>query len=165
MIISTRDGKKFRLTGLYREPDRSKRRETWALIRTLTDRNSFPWAIIGDMNNVVSQEDKRGGRVYPQWLIQGFRDIIDDCALIDMPLIGYPFTWERCRGTENWVEVRLDRALVSESFLHLSKGAKLINLEVLEWGGETNWKKKWSNISLIFSKLLTLNGVRLQAAS
>ncbi|XP_060963731.1 uncharacterized protein LOC115717505 [Cannabis sativa] len=41
-----------------------------------------------------------------------------------------PFTWEKSRGTDNWIEVRLDRALVTERWLQLFPGAKLINLEV-----------------------------------
>ncbi|KAK1372326.1 hypothetical protein POM88_028519 [Heracleum sosnowskyi] len=74
--------------------------------------------------------DKRGGGLYPQWLIQGFKDVVEDCALIDMNLVGYPFTWERGYGTDKWVEVRLDRALATEEFLNLFRGAKLSNIEV-----------------------------------
>ncbi|KAK1380464.1 Endonuclease/exonuclease/phosphatase family protein [Heracleum sosnowskyi] len=129
-VVSSRGGKKFRLTGVYGEPDRVKRQETWSLIRTLANGNSLPWVLIGDMNNVLSREDKRGGRLYPQWLIQGFKDVVEDCALIDMNLVGYPFTWERGYGTDKWVEVRLDRALATEEFLNLFRGAKLSNIEV-----------------------------------
>ncbi|XP_062100181.1 uncharacterized protein LOC133806062 [Humulus lupulus] len=38
------------------------------------------------------------------------------------------FTWERGRGTDNWVEVHLDRALVSQGWLSLFANAKLYNL-------------------------------------
>lgn len=82
------------------------------------------------MNNVMNQEDKRGGRPYTEWLLQDFKDLVEDCALIDMNLTGYPFTWERGYGTDNWVEVRLDRALVTDTFLNLFNAAKLINMEV-----------------------------------
>lgn len=82
------------------------------------------------MNNVLSQEDKRGGRPYPQWLISGFQAVIDDCSLHDMDLEGYPYTWERGHGSEDWIEVRLDRALVSTLFLQSFSESKLTNLEV-----------------------------------
>lgn len=82
----------FRLTGIYGEPDMRKRKETWELIRLLATGNSLTWVLIDDMNNVLSQEDKRGGRPYPQWLIQGFREMVDDCGLTDMHMAGYPFT-------------------------------------------------------------------------
>lgn len=43
---------------------------------------------------------------------------------------GYQFTWERGRDTTNWVEIWLDRALVSRSWLEVFQNTKLSNLEV-----------------------------------
>lgn len=128
--VRNKDGVEFRVTGLYGEPDRRKKDETWSLIRMLSSYNTLPWCLIGDMNNVLSQDDKQGGRPYPQQLIQGFRDVIEDCNLTDMDLIGYPFTWERGSGTADHIEVRPDRALVSTSFMNKFPEAKLINLEI-----------------------------------
>ncbi|KAK1368695.1 hypothetical protein POM88_034787 [Heracleum sosnowskyi] len=53
--------RQFRLTGLYGEPNRARRQSTWDLIRHLSYQNPTPWCLIGDMNNVLSQADKRGG--------------------------------------------------------------------------------------------------------
>ena len=130
VIVSTKEGIKYRLTGVYGEPDRSKREETWSLIRNLASDNTLPWCLIGDMNNVLSQNDKRGGRPYPHRLLQGFQDVLNDCELTDMHLCGYQYTWERGLGTTHHIEVRLDRALVTQDFLNLFKEAKLTNLEV-----------------------------------
>lgn len=82
------------------------------------------------MNNVCSQEDKRGGRPYPQPLISGFLNVLEDCNLFDMNLQGYPFTWERGARTTDRIEVRLDRALTNIEFLNVFKDATLTNLEV-----------------------------------
>lgn len=123
-------GDNFRITGVYGEPDRRRRHETWSLIRTLARTTTLPWCLIGDMNNVVAQTDKQGGRPYPQSLIQGFRDMLEECNLQDMDLIRYPYTWERGAGTSAWIEVRLDRALVSNDFLNVFTEAKLYNLEI-----------------------------------
>lgn len=46
-----------------------------------------------------------------------------------MNLVGHQYTWERGRGTEDWTEVRLDRALTNASWLNLFPLAKLYNLE------------------------------------
>ncbi|XP_073041827.1 uncharacterized protein [Primulina eburnea] len=51
---------------------------------------------MGDFNDLLSSEDKRGGAEHPAWLYRGFREVVDDCSLQDLPLEGYPFTWERC---------------------------------------------------------------------
>lgn len=128
--VSTKQGQNYRLTGIYGETDRSKRKETWDLVRNLGGSNSLPWCLIGDMNNVLSQTDKAGGRPYPQRLLQGFQDVLNDCDLIDVTLVGYQFTWERGFCTNRHIEIRLDRALVNQEFMNLFQNAKLINLEV-----------------------------------
>ncbi|KAK1376764.1 hypothetical protein POM88_032957 [Heracleum sosnowskyi] len=81
-------------------------------------------------SGLINKEDIVGGRPYPERLINGFRDVLAVCNLKDMYLNGYPFTWERNRGTAQWIEVRLDRALISPDFLNMFPDAKLTNLEV-----------------------------------
>uniref|UniRef100_A0A803NPV8 Reverse transcriptase domain-containing protein n=1 Tax=Cannabis sativa TaxID=3483 RepID=A0A803NPV8_CANSA len=108
VVVSGNEGVKWRLTGLYGETNRSLRKNTWEQIRSLKTKYTWPWCIIGDLNNVSSQSDKRGGNPYPNWLIDGFGDMLDDCRLFDMDLCGYPFTWERGRGTNSWIEIVKD---------------------------------------------------------
>jgi hypothetical protein len=43
-------------------------------------------------------EDKREDNIYPLSLLQGFRDVVDNYNLIDIPLVGYPFTLEKVEG-------------------------------------------------------------------
>uniref|UniRef100_A0A803P906 Uncharacterized protein n=1 Tax=Cannabis sativa TaxID=3483 RepID=A0A803P906_CANSA len=120
----------YRLTGIYGEPNRALRKNTWQLLRTLHASNSSPWCLIGDFNNVTSQADKKGGNPYPNWLIEGFQKVLSDCALFDLNLFGYQFTWERGRGTSNWIEVRIDRALAYDLWLHNFSLARLTNTEI-----------------------------------
>ncbi|KAK1371101.1 Endo/exonuclease/phosphatase domain-containing protein [Heracleum sosnowskyi] len=129
-IIHMNNSNLFRVTGVYGEPDKSKRHETWELIRNLSINNNHPWVLIGDMNNVCSQDDKKGGRPYPVSLIQGFLLALDECSLMDLDLQGYQYTWERGVGTSDWIEVRLDLALVTSEFMNMFKDATLTNLEV-----------------------------------
>lgn len=119
----------WRLTGMYGEPVRSQRKKTWDLLRNLARDSNLPWCVIGDLNNVVSQKDKRGGALYPQWLLNVFNEALLDTGLYDMNLTGHQYTWERDRGTTDWAEVRLDRALTNSSWLHLFPLAKLFNLK------------------------------------
>ena len=51
-----------------------------------------------------------------------------DCGLMDIPLEGYPFTWERGKGMPKWVEEKLDRCLASGAWLNLFPQVKLLNL-------------------------------------
>lgn len=57
--------------------------------------------------------------------------MLDDCDLIDMNLVGYPFTWERGHGTDSWIEVRLERALISTGFTNYFSDAKSTNIEII----------------------------------
>uniref|UniRef100_A0A803Q5E7 procollagen-proline 4-dioxygenase n=1 Tax=Cannabis sativa TaxID=3483 RepID=A0A803Q5E7_CANSA len=76
----------WRLTGFYGEPNRNLRHQTWALFRTLASESSLPWCIIGDFNNIMSNEDQKGGRPYPQSLITGFQATVSACHLIDLDM-------------------------------------------------------------------------------
>uniref|UniRef100_A0A803QIA9 Endonuclease/exonuclease/phosphatase domain-containing protein n=1 Tax=Cannabis sativa TaxID=3483 RepID=A0A803QIA9_CANSA len=113
MQIKMAEGISWRLKGLYEEPTRLLQPQTWQLLRTLVGDSPLPWCVIGDINNVLCQEDKKGGQPHPRWLIDDFQRCLTDCGLEDMDLLGYPFTWERICGTSRWVEIYLDRALTS----------------------------------------------------
>lgn len=119
----------WRLTGVFGEPDRAKRRKTWDLLRNLARDSNLPWCLIRDMNNIVSQNDKKGGAPYPSWLIDGSNETLVDTGLSDLELTGHQYTWEKGRNTASWLEIRLDRALVNDTWLTLFPLAKLYNLE------------------------------------
>ncbi|XP_074337686.1 uncharacterized protein LOC141674885 [Apium graveolens] len=119
----------WHLTGIYGEPNRNYRRKTWDLLRILSRDSNLPWCLVGDFNNIVSQVHKKGGDPYPIALVDGFNEALNDAGLIDMDIVGHQYTWERSRGKPEWVEVRLDRAVVTDSWLNEFPLAKLYNLE------------------------------------
>ncbi|XP_060966406.1 uncharacterized protein LOC133034911 [Cannabis sativa] len=92
----------WRLTGVYGEPKREIRTQTWDMFRSLKNTNALSWCLIGDMNNLGDHSEKRGA----------------------------PFTWEKGRDSDNWIEERLDKALVNNGWLNLFSQASLFNLEV-----------------------------------
>lgn len=85
----------WRLTAFYGFPERSRRRSSWDLIRSLAAMSPIPWCIVGDFNNIIFDDDKRGGSPYPNWLKNGFRSAINDCGLLE----GHPFTWAKLHGS------------------------------------------------------------------
>lgn len=99
----------WRLTGFYGYPDRSQRRESWSLIRSLSSLYSLPWCIVGDFNDLLSASDKKGQVPHPQWLLEGFKNVISDCALTEVDLHGGSYTWEKSKGKPTWVREKLDR--------------------------------------------------------
>ncbi|XP_031131672.1 uncharacterized protein LOC116033057 [Ipomoea triloba] len=80
-------------------------------LRQLKNRSNLPWVMIWDFNDIASPYEKKGAIPHPDGLIRGFNDMLSDCELSDLGMVGYQFTWERGRGTDRWVEERLDRAV------------------------------------------------------
>ena len=118
----------WRLTCFYGMPKRSHCRDSWNLLRSLHSCSSLPWCVIGDMKNLLEESDKRGNVGHPAWLFRGFKEAVIDCGLMDIPLEGYPFTWERGKRTPPWVEEKLDRCLAFDAWLNLFPQVKLLNL-------------------------------------
>jgi ribonuclease HI len=90
--------------------------------------SDLPWCIIGDFNDLLSKDDKKGANPHPNWLCNGFRNAVSDCDLTDIHLDGYPYTWVKSRGSTNIIEERLDRAMATSSWLTMFPEVKLCNL-------------------------------------
>jgi hypothetical protein len=128
-LIVEEGGKgEWRLTCYYGYPERGMRREAWDLLRELRDMSGLPWCVVGDFNDLLSQEDKRGTRPHPNWLCNGFRNAVGDCDLTDIHLEGYPYTWVKSMGTPNIIEERLDRAMANSEWLIMYPDTKLVNI-------------------------------------
>lgn len=89
----------WRLTCYYGSPERSRRKDSWHLIRSLAGKSLLPWALLGDFNDMLRASEKKGKNPQPNWMLNGFREAVSDSGLSDLPTEGFPFTWERGRGT------------------------------------------------------------------
>lgn len=115
-------------TSFYGYPETARTRESWNFIRSLARKITLPWCLMGDFNDILHSEEKKGRATRPNWLIRGFRQATQDAGLIDIHMEGYPFTWFKILGTPHAVEEKLDRALITTSWLQLFPNAKLENL-------------------------------------
>lgn len=106
----------WRLSCFYGFSERSRRSASWDFIRMLANKSPLPWCIFGDFNDLLSVTDKEGTSPHPSSLLDGFRGVIDDCLLTELGLEGGKYTWERGRGTTNWVREKLDRAFAGYSW-------------------------------------------------
>jgi len=82
----------WQLTGFYGFPESGQRRDSWNFLRSLSNNISLPWCILGDFNDILDVNEKRGGFVRVRWLINGFRHAVSDAGLVDVFMEGYPFT-------------------------------------------------------------------------
>ncbi|KAL8476214.1 hypothetical protein ACS0TY_028757 [Phlomoides rotata] len=118
----------WHLTGYYGFPERCRRKHSWDLLRQLSRSSSLPWLCVGDYNDLLTVADKKGRHDHPNWLFQGFRSVVSDVGLFDLPLIGHSFTWIRSRGKENEVDERLDRGMATQEWKTLFPDARILNL-------------------------------------
>ncbi|GAU47759.1 hypothetical protein TSUD_387180 [Trifolium subterraneum] len=139
MLVEDEQWGEWRLTCYCGYPERSRRRAAWDLLRVLGNMSSIPWCIIGDFNDLLAQADKKGIHPHPNGLCMGFRQVVSDCDLTDIPIEGHPFTWIKSRGTPHVIEERLDRAMASTSWLQLfPQEPDLEDVVVVGWGGREN---------------------------
>jgi exonuclease III len=60
-IVKGVDGESsWKLTSFYGHPNWSKRHESWALLRYLQSYRPAPWLVIGDFNEIMTQDEKYG---------------------------------------------------------------------------------------------------------
>lgn len=61
-------------------------------------------------------KDKKGRHPHPHHLLDGFKKDVEDCQLSEIELSGSKFTWEKSKGSENWVREWLDRAFATNTW-------------------------------------------------
>lgn len=79
------------------------------------------------MNYCLLQK-KSGKHPHPQYLCDRFKDFLHDHNMRDLGFIGPPFTWEKWRGTNAWVEKRLDHAIALVEWFNLFNQSRVIHI-------------------------------------
>ncbi|CAM8902040.1 unnamed protein product [Rhodiola kirilowii] len=143
MVIA--DVSPFRLTLFYGDPATTKRKFNWDLLRRLRGLMNLPWAVLGDFNEVLSNEEIKGLKLRHNWQMNNFREVLGDCGLSDLRFRGSPFTFSNRRVGEKEFRARLDRvtadanwrrifyrAIVSHVQLHASDHQLLV-LDTQGW--------------------------------
>ena len=82
----------WHLTGFYREPDTYHRSEGWSMLCMLGSKLTMPWCCLGDFNELLKVQDKKGGAPRAQSQMQMFRDALDYCGFVDLGFSGPDFT-------------------------------------------------------------------------
>lgn len=93
--------------------------EVWNILRNLSSNRSQPWLICSDLNEIMFSFEKKGGVPRDDQRMENFRQVIDDCRLMDKGYSGQWYTWERGNLLETNIREHLDRGLANESWFSL----------------------------------------------
>ena len=90
---------------------------------------SLPWILLGDFNDMISEEEKLGGLPVNRTHIAAFRNCLDKCGLKDLGFHGPRFTWtNKSPSWESTIKERLDRVLGNSEWTLLFPSAEIHHL-------------------------------------
>ena len=119
VIVNKGKDDSWRFTGMYGVPETRRKHETWDLLRTLDRKFSLLWLVASDFNEILLSHEKFGGALRSEAAMRDFREVVDDCGLLDLGYVGKKYTWRGKRGNGMVLE-RLDRALATQAWLVLN---------------------------------------------
>jgi hypothetical protein len=102
----------WRLTNVNGEAQTSEGHKTWDMLKDICNHSNMPWICLGDFNEVL-HADEHGVGHQTLSKMQGFRDAVDVCNLIDLGYKGHFWIWEKQVTGGTYTRVRLDRSLGS----------------------------------------------------
>ncbi|KAH7834369.1 hypothetical protein Vadar_015294 [Vaccinium darrowii] len=109
-------GDDWRLVNVYFSSRIEVRKAQWDVFLQYKECLGTDWLVWGDMNSIVSPDEKRGGVPLTPGDLRGFNQFINQCHLLDLGFSGFPFTWRNNREGEGYIQERLDRALATPSW-------------------------------------------------
>ena len=82
----------------------------------LSNLYDLPWALMGDFNEVISEEEKSGGNPICQRRVRAILDCMNECQMMDFGFLGPKFTWTNKRELGGLIQCRLDRCWANPSW-------------------------------------------------
>ncbi|KAM1777718.1 hypothetical protein ACFX11_044341 [Malus domestica] len=119
----------WRLFGIYASTNERKRRGQWLELSRRLEIDRGNCLLIGDFNDILSNEEKEGGNQRMAFSIRDFREFVAQNELVDLGYEGYPFTWRNNQAARP-IQLRLDRGLATSG----CKSKECRDLVAGEWG-------------------------------
>lgn len=110
------NGISFYLSFVYGFPEPSNRHYLWERLERISTTRQSPWLIMGDFNEIKSNEEKRGGPRRPESTFTDFRRMLATCDFHDINAIGDRFSWTGKRHNHN-IWCCLDRVMANSEWL------------------------------------------------
>lgn len=106
----------FYLSCVYGDPILQYRHFLWERLERIGTTRHDPWILMGDFNEILSNDEKKGGRKRDEWTFMGLRNLYNTCDLSDLKAQGDRFSWSGKRY-KHTVLCCLDRVAVNSAWL------------------------------------------------
>lgn len=93
--------------------------EYWGEIQSIRSEAELPWLVVGDFNEALTNNEKKGGCINPERQMDNFRQVLADCGLRDLNFVGAPFMWINGHEGEHLICECLDCCLANNSWWNL----------------------------------------------
>ncbi|KAF8080425.1 hypothetical protein N665_0945s0001 [Sinapis alba] len=108
------DGIKVFMTFVYGDPVLERREKVWERLTRFSTLKTGPWFMMGDFNEITCHEEKVGGQKRPDNSFLPFKQMLNDCGMLEFPFTGDMLSWVGKRSGNSTVRCRLDRDVGNE---------------------------------------------------
>lgn len=125
----------------------------WDNLAVVSKLHGLPWVIAGDFKEVLTGDDKFGGRAVSTYRALQFQECLNTSKMIDIGFSGARYTWSNNRPIGQLVQERIDRVFVNvewnalflEAWVeHLERGHSNHYLVKLHWDRAQIYGHDWS---------------------
>ncbi|XP_060974384.1 uncharacterized protein LOC133039470 [Cannabis sativa] len=105
------------LLAVYGTPYEEKKSDFWDFMTCKINSQSGPWALIGDLNVILNNEDKSGGSAFMRRHGAILQNFLFSTGGVNLGYSGCRYTWQNKRSNGHLVKERLDRVIVDTDWL------------------------------------------------
>ena len=116
------------ISPIYASPRLTQRKIMWDNLSQVAQLHNLSWLLLGDFNEVLSSDDKLGGRQVNLNRALDFKACLDSSNLLDLRFSGLKFTWSNHRQVLDLILERIDRCFANPAWRLIFPEASVTHL-------------------------------------
>ena len=104
------------ISAIYASPRIEERKILWNNLKIVSQLHNLPWLMLGDFNEVLSRDEKFGGKDVNLNKALEFKECLDECNMLDLGFAGLKYTWANSRPITDLILERIDRCFANATW-------------------------------------------------